>query len=118
MKRTYQLCTMHVCEIPKTAGIYEIFSRACRSRYIGSTVDLNKRFRNHFFKLVKGNHPNPKLQRLFHKRGGVLFFRIVVRCESVSLVRCEQERLDRHKHRKNILNRTKTASGHSGRIPR
>lgn len=115
MKPTYQLCTLHIEFVPKSAGIYEIFSPTCRSRYIGSTVDLHKRFRNHFFKLHKGNHPNTKLQRLFNLRGGVLFFRVVVRCSSVSLVRMEQRILDRHKHRTNILNRTLTAAGHSGR---
>lgn len=115
MTRTYQLCTANVAYVPKRPGIYEIFSPVCRARYIGSTVNLNERFRNHFFKLHRGSHPNPKLQRIFAKRGGVLFFRIVALCASEALVRMEQERLDRHAHRPNLLNRTLTAAGHYGR---
>jgi excinuclease UvrABC nuclease subunit len=112
--KTYQLCMTHIPLVPKTPGIYMVFSRACRTRYIGSTIDLNERFRNHFFKLHKGNHPNRLLQRLFHKRGGVLFFRVVAHCPSEALVRLEQKTIDAHRHRK-ILNRTLTAAGHSGR---
>lgn len=114
MRRTFQLCTTHVSLVPKEPGIYMVFSRACRTRYIGSTVNLNERFRNHFFKLHKGNHPHGALQRLFNKRGGVLFFTIVARCPSESLVRMEQKAIDAHRHRK-ILNRTLTAAGHYGR---
>lgn len=49
------------------AGVYEILNTATNKRYIGSTINLPRRFSNHKKDLVRGNHYNSYLQRAWNK---------------------------------------------------
>ena len=109
-----QLCCTHSPEVPKTSGVYSIRSKNRKEVYIGSTVNLHKRFRTHLFKLMKGNHPNRKLQQCFNKRQ-ILFFRVLEYCPPMILRRMEQAFLDEHKNNHRLLNGARTAAHHSGR---
>lgn len=109
-----QLCCAHIQEVEKKSGVYQIYSRARGEVYIGSTKNLNKRFRDHLRRLIKGNHPNYKLQKCFDRRQ-ILFFRVVVFCGQGILQRIEQEALDRQKNNKHCLNRVRTAAHNVGR---
>lgn len=111
MRVNVQLCCTHAPLVPKLPGVYEIRSTVRGERYVGAAKDLNGRFRDHLWSLMKGNHPNPKLQRLFHKRQ-ILFFRVAVFCPMWNLKRYEQEVLDRHKLNVKLINRSRVAQNH------
>jgi len=50
-------------------GIYAIINKTNGKRYIGSSIDVEKRFKNHLVTLRKGKHHNIKLQRAYNKHG-------------------------------------------------
>lgn len=54
-------------------AIYEILFRPEGLRYIGSTIDLKRRWRRHRNDLVRGTHHSLYLQRLWHKYGPTAF---------------------------------------------
>jgi excinuclease UvrABC nuclease subunit len=111
MKVNVQLCCTHAPLVPKVSGVYVIYTRIRGERYIGAAKDLNGRFRDHLWSLMKGNHSNPKLQRLFNKRQ-ILFFRVLVTCVPQYLKRYEQEMLDRNKLNVKLVNRSRVAHNH------
>ena len=51
------------------AGIYVIEIENCEKFYIGSTLDLKRRKRDHERLLFKSAHKNLHLQNAFNKRG-------------------------------------------------
>lgn len=51
-------------------GVYVIVDMEGRKCYLGSSVDLPDRLREHQNMLVGGYHHNPHLQRAFNQRGG------------------------------------------------
>lgn len=51
------------------AGIYQIRNISNGKRYVGSSVDLKRRQRDHFGKLRNNSHYNPILQNAFNKHG-------------------------------------------------
>ena len=54
------------------SGIYKITNPENQYFYIGSSYDINNRWRKHLERLTKGNHPNIHLQRAYNKK--VLIF--------------------------------------------
>lgn len=74
------------CSVPQTPGIYQIVCKKNGRVYIGSAVNLDKRWRQHFQQLQEGRHPNCHLQRAWSKYGRESFFFRVV--EHVSDSRC------------------------------
>lgn len=50
-------------------GIYKITNLLNNKVYIGSSKYIERRYRNHFLALIKGNHVSPHLQRAFNKYG-------------------------------------------------
>lgn len=52
-----------------SSGIYQIQNQINRKRYIGSAVNLEKRWWNHLSSLRHNSHHNPHLQAAFHKYG-------------------------------------------------
>lgn len=76
-------------------GIYEIRNTINDHVYIGSSVNLDKRWRGHRMALEHNNHRNRYLQRAWRKYGAASFvFRILHFCEPCDLVRCEQAIID------------------------
>lgn len=82
----------------KTIGIYFIQNNVTNKTYIGSSIDIDRRLRDHFTKLRCGKHVNIHLQRSFDKHGEGAFTKGV--CEIVenvdNLLAREQVWLDSH----------------------
>ncbi len=78
------------------SGVYTITNKVNGKRYIGSSVDIERRVRRHFYELRNGVHGNRKLQNSFNKHGESSFFFDVteaVICPDKLVVR-EQYHLD------------------------
>ena len=77
-------------------GIYKIQSKIKPEKfYIGSAVNIKKRWWTHKRDLNKNIHPNQKLQNHYNKYGiNDLVFSIILLCEKVSLLNEEQKYID------------------------
>jgi group I intron endonuclease len=77
-------------------GIYKIHSISKPERvYIGSSVNITRRWREHILCLRKKNHESPKLQNHYNKHGEVdLQFSILLGCEKEDLLKIEQYFID------------------------
>ena len=76
-------------------GIYEIVNTVNGKRYVGSSVDIKKRWQAHLLGLRKGRHHAQHLQRSFNKYGEDKFILVLIRlCERNELIAYEQEELD------------------------
>lgn len=69
------------------SGIYGIFNRATCQWYVGKSVDLHQRRKEHFSNLRCGKHFNEHLQRSFGKYGEEWF-------DFIPLEDCQREALD------------------------
>ena len=80
-------------------GIYKIQSKSKPERcYIGSSIDISRRFRNHFLELQGKRHVNHKLQNHCNKYGiEDLQFFIVKICTQEKLIQIEQFFLNKFK---------------------
>lgn len=56
-----------------SGGIYQITNLLNGKRYIGSAINLKKRWRAHLGDLRRGQHKNQHLQRAFYRYGGEAF---------------------------------------------
>lgn len=81
--------------IPRTSGIYRILCIPTGKIYIGSAVNLYKRWQNHRCNLRGNRHPNSHLQRAWQKYGEQAFtFEVIEECEPDRLLEREQFLLD------------------------
>ena len=78
------------------SGIYQIQSKIHPDRiYIGSAVNIQRRWFGHIFDLRKNKHGNSKLQRHFNKYGEQDFnFTTLEECYKESLIQREQHYID------------------------
>jgi group I intron endonuclease len=79
------------------SGVYRIVCAVSGAVYIGSSVNMPKRFSIHIFHLKRGTHPNLRLQRAWLKYGeGAFRFDVLelVSPDKTSLLRAEQCHLD------------------------
>lgn len=92
-------------------GVYEIKNIINGKRYIGSTKDIDKRFKQHKVNLNNGSHLCLPLQRSWNKYGSDNFeFNTLVTCETEEDSRViEQEYLD--KEFDELYNLSKTSAG-------
>lgn len=67
-----------------TSGIYAITNLCDGKRYIGQSVDLNKRWRTHQWLLSSNKHYNPHLQRAWN-RGDDFEFSVIEECDKQDL---------------------------------
>lgn len=77
-------------------GIYAIENISTGRRYVGSSCDVNRRWREHLADLGRGSHGNVRLQRTWTRYGGATFKFIVLEYitnESTLLAR-EQSYID------------------------
>ena len=83
-------------DINAIKGIYQIQSRIKPSRiYIGSAVNITKRWAQHLERLRKRIHHSRKLQRHYNKYGeSDLMFSMVLTCDREHLIEHEQYFLD------------------------
>lgn len=61
-------------------GIYKITSSKSDKCYIGSSVHIDKRFKDHIDMLVKGSHHSSKLQKHFNEESPQLILTIIDKC--------------------------------------
>jgi len=80
-------------------GIYAITNTINNKAYIGSTVNVERRWAKHIFGLNKNIHPNKKLQNSWNKYGADLFNFIVIEEleDKNNLVEREQYYMDNSK---------------------
>jgi len=83
----------------RVSGIYQIQSKIKPQRiYLGSSIDIYERWKNHLTSLRHQRHKNPKLQSHFNKYGEAdLLFSILLGCEKEDLIKIEQYFLDSYK---------------------
>ena len=113
----YALCMAD--EIPATPGVYPIQTVSGKVRYVGSTKNLKKRYRDHLRRLIKGQHPNRFLQKTFNLNRTVMHFKIVTKCLERELVRLEaQDMKGSYKYVKFLNRQQKSGSGHYGHYTR
>lgn len=85
----------------RISGIYCITNKITGDRYIGSSVNINRRFKKHRTELRHNKHSNPILQRAFNKYGeDAFYFGIVEICENI--IEREQQYLDTKEFKYNI----------------
>jgi group I intron endonuclease len=78
------------------SGIYEIRNLVNGKRYVGSAVDIAKRWREHRKHLKGGRHHSRHLQAAWAKYGDESFaFRILLHCSRPDLLSEEQKELDK-----------------------
>lgn len=77
--------------IPATSGIYRITCVVTGKIYVGSAMNLRKRWKDHSFYLQRNEHHNPKLQAAWNKYGPDAFtFEVLELVLSMSLTAREQ----------------------------
>jgi group I intron endonuclease len=77
------------------SGIYEIVNLANGKRYVGSAVNLHKRWGIHRSALNNCKHVNRHLQAAWNKRGGQAFaFSVIEYCDKLALIDREQHYID------------------------
>lgn len=77
------------------SGIYEIVCTENGRRYIGSAVNIDKRWREHVRQLNTGRHHSPHLQRAWDKyQQDAFVFRLIEECAKSDLISREQHYLD------------------------
>lgn len=85
------------------SGIYTITHTASGKRYVGSAVNLQKRFNKHRSELRSGKHPSPTLTASWNKYGESAFeFLTLLRCSKENLLFFEQRAMDVLKPKFNI----------------
>ena len=85
------------------SGIYQIVNTVNGRIYVGSAIDLQRRWNEHRYRLRKGNHHSRYMQRSWAKHGEPAFeFRPLLICASKDLLMYEQIILDGMKPHYNI----------------
>lgn len=80
------------------SGVYTIECIANGRRYVGSAVDIEKRWREHRRQLVAGNHHSRFLMRDWRKRGpGAFRFSVLLLCDRENVLFFEQRALDAYR---------------------
>ncbi|MBD4918905.1 GIY-YIG nuclease family protein, partial [Xanthomonas citri pv. citri] len=75
------------------SGIYAITSPSGK-RYVGSAVNIRKRWQAHRKHLRAGTHHCKALQRAYHKYHGDFVWSVLVLCPKEELIREEQQQMD------------------------
>lgn len=84
-------------------GIYQIFNTVNNKRYIGSALNIEKRWRLHKFHLKIGKHHSNILQKAWNKYGDEKFkFIVLVTCPKEELIIKEQSFMNLLKPEYNI----------------
>ena len=92
---TTRIRSTGVNSIPHASGIYQILCIPTRKVYIGSAVDLPRRWAQHRWALIHGTHKNRHLQSAWNKYGAKAFtFSVLQACDPSSLVDLEQFWID------------------------
>ena len=97
----------------KQSGIYSIKNNINNKIYIGSTIDIGRRWANHLNELRRGCHHNTYLQNAVEKYGLENFsFTVIEFCDKQDLISTEQFFIDSYKP---FFNNNPTAGSPLGR---
>ena len=78
-----------------SCGVYCITNKVNSNKYIGSAVDIDKRWSKHLWLLSKDRHSSPHLQNAWNKYGADCFeFSVVELCDKEHLIEREQFYID------------------------
>jgi group I intron endonuclease len=90
-------------------GVYVIRCEPTGSQYVGASVHIVKRIREHFYQLVKGVHRNRRLHHAFNKYGKASFRSdVVLNCDPNNLEMYGKKIIKKYRPEFNIVN-----SGHA-----
>jgi group I intron endonuclease len=79
----------------KITGVYRIQNVVDGRVYVGSGINVKRRFRDHYKALQNGQHANKHLQRAWDKYGGENFeFSVILLCGKDDLLSYEQYYID------------------------
>lgn len=102
-------------ELYSKSGIYIIRSLADKRVYIGGTVQLKKRYNNHFQDLRNKRHINYNLQRFVDEHGAEqLQFELIELCKKPEILIREQYWIDFYKAKGELFNVSPTAGSSLG----
>ena len=77
------------------SGVYAIINNSSGDCYVGSSCDINKRFKSHIYDLKRGKHHSWELQRAVDILGIDSFsFRVLEFCACDLLMSTEQKYID------------------------
>jgi group I intron endonuclease len=107
------------CEVSE-GGVYAIVDKHSGRFYIGSSVNIAKRWRHHVYRFNRGDHPNPIMQAIWNSDADRLVCVLVDVCASSqdgALLQIEQQYLDRSGVGTNrmCMNVLSVAGSHFGR---
>lgn len=79
-------------------GVYKIINKVNGKIYVGSSKNINQRWKEHIYHLNNGDHCNTYLQNAWNKYGSVNFsFKVIEKCEP-------QFQFEREQYYLNLLN--------------
>ena len=94
-KRIYEPREISLDDLKDRCGVYQIRNRVNGKVYIGSSINLKGRLKDHLGYLKRNKHDNPKLQHSFNKYGIDNFvFEIIEFCEREDRFNVEQYWID------------------------
>ena len=76
------------------SGVYQIYNPINEKRYIGSSIDISRRIKEHRKNLIAQKHHNQHLQNAWNKYGDLLEFKPLEYCEPDQLLELEQQYID------------------------
>lgn len=106
-----------VDDVPRCAGVYEIRNDRHGLRYIGSSVNLRRRWKFHLYCFRTGKHHSQRMQRTYDKYGeGIFTFHVLELCEQQLRLVAEQRWLDSTNaaSRRDFYNASPTAGSNLG----
>jgi len=102
----------------RISGIYKIQSQTKPSRYyIGSAVNIHKRWQYHLQDLKRDKHHSKKLQRHFNKYGeSDIQFSIILSCDKEDLLKIEQYFIDSYNPYFNVCKKAGSQLGRHWKV--
>ena len=76
------------------AGVYQIYNEETNKRYIGSSIDIERRLKEHKRSLKANRHSNQHLQNAWNKYQEYLIFEALEYCEPDQCLKLEQQYID------------------------
>lgn len=76
------------------AGVYQIYNEETNKRYIGSSIDIERRLKEHKRNLKANKHSNQHLQNAWNKYQEYLIFEALEYCEPDQCLKLEQQYID------------------------
>ena len=76
------------------AGVYQIYNEETGKRYIGSSIDVERRLKEHKRNLKAHRHSNQHLQNAWNKYQEYLVFEALEYCEPDECLKLEQQYID------------------------